>query len=90
MLPTTFVPSAPYTLASRVLTAVTPNDNNDLTPFAFRGLYIGGTGNVAVVPVENDQTVVTFSAVPVGTILPIQVRKVKATGTTATLIIALS
>lgn len=50
-------------------------------------LYIGGAGNVRVTTVAG--TDVLFSAVPVGTILPIKVKRVWATNTTATLIIAL-
>lgn len=52
-------------------------------------LYVGGAGNVKVTTVGQD--VVTFTAVPVGTVLPVQVVKVHsaASGTTATLINAL-
>ena len=50
-------------------------------------LFIGGAGNVAVTTLGNDE--ITFNAVPVGTILAVQVLKVKSTGTTATLINAL-
>jgi len=50
-------------------------------------LFIGGAGNVAVTTIGGDD--VTFNAVPVGTILAVQVLKVKSTGTTATLINAL-
>jgi hypothetical protein len=52
-------------------------------------LYVGGAGNVKVTTIGQD--VVTFTAVPVGTVLPVQVIKVHASGsgTTATLINAL-
>lgn len=52
-------------------------------------LYVGGAGNVKVTTIGQD--VVTFTAVPVGTVLPVQVVKVHASGsgTTATLINAL-
>ncbi len=50
-------------------------------------LYVGGAGNVKVTTIGGD--VVTFTAVPVGTVLPVQVVKVHSVGTTATLIIAL-
>lgn len=50
-------------------------------------LYVGGTGNVAVITAGNDQ--ITFNGVPAGTTLPIQVLKLRATGTTATLVNAL-
>lgn len=69
--------------------AVTPNDSTVLAPTA--ALYIGGAGNVAVVMAGegNLNVSVTFTAPPVGTILPLAVKKVMATGTTATLIVAL-
>jgi hypothetical protein len=47
-------------------------------------LYVGGTGNVSVVTIGGD--IVTFNGVPAGTTLPIQVVKLRATNTTATLI----
>ena len=52
-------------------------------------LFIGGAGNVAVTTIGGDD--VTFNAVPIGTVLPVQVLKVKSSGsgTTATLINAL-
>lgn len=52
-----------------------------------RALYIGGVGDVAVVCL--DDTVCIFSAVPVGTILPIQSKRVNSTSTTASLIVAI-
>jgi hypothetical protein len=52
-------------------------------------LFIGGAGNVAVTTIGGDD--ITFNAVPIGTVLPVQVLKVKSSGsgTTATLINAL-
>jgi cytochrome oxidase Cu insertion factor (SCO1/SenC/PrrC family) len=51
---------------------------------AYSGIYVGGTGAVTVVTEAG--TEVTFSAVPVGTIIPIRTQKVKA-ATTATLLV---
>lgn len=64
--------------------AVTKSDATVIAPT--RGLYVGGTGDVAVRMVSGNTA--TFSAVAVG-ILPIQVNKVLSTGTSATLILAL-
>jgi hypothetical protein len=50
-------------------------------------LYIGGAGNVRVTTIGGD--IVTFSAVAVGSVLPVQVIKLHGTGTSATLIDAL-
>lgn len=67
--------------------AVTPSDTvlNECS-----ALYVGGTGDVAVEPARGpvDASVV-FKAVPVGTVLPIKVRRIYSTNTTATLIIGL-
>ena len=66
--------------------AVTPSDVTNLGSPA-RSLYIGTTGNIAVVMAGND-AVVTFSNVPVG-ILPVQVKRVNSTNTTASNIVAM-
>lgn len=66
--------------------AITKSDATVLSPF-LRALYVGGTGDVAVRMMDG--TTPTFSAVPAGTLLPIQVDKVLSTGTTATLMVGL-
>ena len=78
--------SANATVAAHSAAAVTTSDSTVLP--CTRALYIGGAGNVAVVMADDENTI-TFTAVPAGTILPIQVIKVMATNTTATNIIAL-
>lgn len=69
-----------------LMAAVTPSDSADLANVT-RAIYVGGAGAIAVVS-PTGQTV-TFSAVPVGTLLPIRAARVKATGTTATNLVAL-
>ena len=59
---------------------------SDTESNVFGSIYVGGAGNVTVVT-EGGQTV-TFTAPPVGTILPIRTSKVTA-ATTATLLIGL-
>lgn len=49
-------------------------------------LYVGGTGTLVVTTIGND--VLTFSGVPAGTVLPVQVIKL-ASASTATLVNAL-
>lgn len=66
--------------------AVTPSDGADLAT-ASRGLYVGGAGDVSIVTVGG--ATVTFAAVPGGTILPVRAARVRATGTTATNLIAM-
>ena len=65
--------------------AVTPSDSTELN---CRALYIGTTGNVAVIPIGNGSTAVTFSNVPVGW-FPVACWKVMSTNTTASNIVAI-
>ena len=65
--------------------AVTPSDSTVLP--TTRALYVGGTGNLAVV--MKSGTTLTFNSVPAGSMLSLRVTKVKSTGTTATNIVAL-
>lgn len=64
--------------------AVTASDTADNI---FAGLYIGAAGDVTVVTAAGNT--VLFKAVPVGTIIPINVIKVKSTGTASTSITGL-
>jgi hypothetical protein len=59
--------------------AVTPSDSTDVS---FFGFYVGITGDVAVTTAKG--TVVTFTAVPAGQIIPVAVSKIMSTNTTAT------
>lgn len=68
--------------------AVTPNDGADLS-FNSRALWVGGAGAISVRMV-GDSADVLLSGIPAGTLLPIRVSRVRATGTTATLIVALA
>lgn len=66
--------------------AVVPNDGADIASAATLGLYIGGAGNVAVV--MSDGSEVIFIGLAAGIIHPLAVKRVKATGTTASSILA--
>ena len=66
--------------------AVTTSDTANL-PNPARMLWVGGAGNVKVDTVGG--STITFLSVAAGTRLPIQAKKVYATGTTATNIVAL-
>lgn len=59
--------------------AVTPNDSADLPRLGI--LYIGTGGTLVIRTVGGDD--VTLTNVPSGTFLPVRVRRVFATGTTA-------
>ncbi len=70
---------------------VTPADGSDLS-FVSRALYVGGAGDLEVVMAgdhSSDGATLTIVGVPAGTLLPLAVSRVKATGTTATSIVAL-
>lgn len=67
--------------------AVTPSDTVAVVGGPFRALYVGATGNVAVLMLSG--VVLTYVAVPTGSILPVSGSRVNATGTTATSIVAL-
>jgi len=60
--------------------AVVPADGSDL-PRSGR-LFVGGAGAVKVTTISG--TDVTFTGVIAGSVLPVRVKKVFATGTTAT------
>lgn len=66
--------------------SVTPSNSVDLLTFS-RAIYVGAGGNVSAV-FENDVSV-TFVGVQAGSILPIRVKRINATNTTATNIVAL-
>jgi len=70
--------------------AVTTSDTADSGDMAFvsRALYVGGAGDL--IAVRADGVEVPFVGVPAGTLLPIRAKRVKATGTTATSIVALA
>lgn len=65
---------------------ITPHDST-LLASPTNALYIGGTGNITALLM--DDTTVLISAIPVGTYLPLRVKRINATLTTATLIVGL-
>lgn len=50
-------------------------------------LFVGGSGNVTVITAYG--TTVLFTGVTAGTVIPVEVSQVKATGTTATDIVGM-
>lgn len=75
------IPSGPATSAR----SITISDTT-VYDIPFRGIYVGGTGDLAVV-MAQDNTAVTFKAVPAGSLLPICVKQVMSSNTTASLIV---
>lgn len=76
-----------YTAPAVGAAAVTPSDSTDLPRIA-RALYVGVSGNISVI-CEDGGTAVTFTGLSAGQILPVRVKRVRSTSTTATSIVAL-
>lgn len=74
-------------MPARHITAVTASDSTEYDP-PLRGIYIGGAGNVAVLPPDNTSAV-TLTGVTAGSVYPVMCTKVMSTNTTATNIVGL-
>lgn len=68
--------------ASSNFVTVTPNDSTET--IGIRGLYVSVGGTLSLVN-RKDETV-DFGTVVVGTVIPVQPKIIRATGTTATVI----
>jgi len=66
---------------------ITPSDTVDL-PGLTHALWVGGAGDVAAV-MQNGTMPVVLAAVPAGSWLPLAAKRINATGTTATGLVAL-
>jgi len=68
---------------------VVPSDTIDLVQ-STRGIWVGATGNVAVMHYNraNTRSVVTYAGVPAGTLLRVRALRVMAANTTATAMLA--
>lgn len=66
--------------------AIVPHDGDDLGEVT-RALYVGGGG--AIVAMLSHGSTVTLAGVASGTVLPLRVKRVLATGTTATGLVGL-
>lgn len=63
--------------------AVTPSDTVDFTSYP-KGLVVTVAGDLRVLPLKGiDGTYITFTGVLAGFVVPFRVRRVQATGTTA-------
>ena len=66
--------------------AITPHDANEVAETT-RAVYVGTAGNLSVVLLSG--AAIVFSGLAGGTVLPIRVRQIKATGTTAGALVGL-
>lgn len=78
--------SVPPYAPCRRMAAVTPHDTNELTNVT-RFVFVGGAGALKVTTVGGDT--VTLTGVIAGSVLPIAVKLIFSSGTTATNIAAL-
>lgn len=75
-------PATPYNVA----VAVTPSDTVDFAQGPTDAIYVGGAGVVAAMFASGATVNITAVA---GVLLPLKVKRIASTGTTATLILAL-
>lgn len=73
-------PTPTYPMFPEDAAAITPSDSADLPQFSV--VFVGAGGNVKVTTAQG--SAVTFTGVNAGSVLPVRVRRVWATGTTAT------
>jgi hypothetical protein len=68
--------------------AVAPSDT---ALVSCRAIYVGGAGNLAVNTAPAGGTAIVFTAPAIGSIIPLELNegRIMATGTTATLLVAL-
>lgn len=67
--------------------AITTSDTVNFTTVPCRGIYVGGAGNMVVL--MNDGQTITLNGVTAGTIYALRAKRVNATSTTATNLVAL-
>lgn len=64
--------------------SVEPNDDADLPKLAIGFVVAGSSGTIAVVKPNGAEVTIPATIAQVGQIVPFPVRRIKATGTTAT------
>lgn len=80
------LPSNSGSTPSTHAVAVSPSDSADLASVT-KGVWVGGVGDLKVTMFGGEAVV--FTAVPAGTYLPIAVKRIWSTGTSASNIAAL-
>lgn len=67
--------------------AITPHDVDEIAEIP-KAIYVGGAGDITLRAI-GDTADVVFKALPVGTIIPLRVKYIRNTGTTAAFIVGL-
>lgn len=67
---------------------ITPSDTIDLAKMAIGFIVTGAAGTLAVTTPSGTDVTIPASVITVGAIIPLPVKRIKATGTTATGILA--
>lgn len=66
---------------------ITPSDTDDIGTSGSRGIYVGVGGDITLDTFFDTQ--ILYKNVPTGFILPVVTKRVRATGTTATNLVAM-
>ena len=69
--------------------AVVPNDTTDFVQGATRAIYVGGAGTISLIMASGNALTMTVPINAIGFVIPYRVKRILATGTTATLILGL-
>lgn len=69
--------------------SVTSNDSTDLPNGVSRAIYVGGAGTIACQMATGNTVSFTVPTNATGFVLPFRIKRILATGTTATAIVAL-
>ena len=69
--------------------AVVPNDTTDFVQGATRAIYVGGAGTISLIMASGNALTMIVPINAIGFVIPYRVKRILATGTTATLILGL-
>ena len=69
--------------------AVVPNDTVDFTQGPTRAIFVGGAGTISLMMASGNSLTITIPANALGFVINLRIKRILATGTTATLITAL-
>ena len=74
--------------AVQSMVAVTPADGADLAGGVTRGVWVNGSGNISLDTAYGETVLLTIPATATGQVIPLAVKRIRSTSTTATGIFA--